>query len=120
MVSVQRTALELLWKGICTITVRQGSQNLTTKRTEFSETMVYQNQPCKLSFTSITSTTENNDAAQVTQATKLFVAPEVNIPPGSKIVVTQNGITNEYEKSGKAAVFTNHQEVPLELFKGWA
>jgi hypothetical protein len=29
-------------------------------------------------------------------------------------------ITINYEKSGEPAVYSHHQEVPLELFKGWA
>ena len=44
----------------------------------------------------------------------------VEIPEGSKITVTQNGVTCDYEQSGKAAVFTYHKEVPLELFREWA
>jgi len=112
--------LELLWKGICTVIIRQESTNPINKRTEFDEVAVYENQPCKLSFERITSTTENNNAALVTQAAKLFISPTVSIPAGSKITVTQNGKTTDYERSGEPAVFTNHQEVPLELFKGWA
>jgi hypothetical protein len=115
-----RAALEKLWKGLCTITVRQGSKNQINKRTEFTETIVYENQPCKLSFERITSTNENNNAVLVIQGAKLFIAPEINIPAGSKITVTQNNKTNVYEKSGEPAIFTNHQEVPLELFKRWA
>jgi len=44
----------------------------------------------------------------------------VDIPEGSKITVTQNGVTHDYERSGKPAVYSCHQEVPLELFKEWA
>jgi len=116
----QRKALELLWKDTCSIIIRQESQNPINKRIEFGEVPVYENQPCKLSFKTITSTTDNNNAALVTQATKLFLAPEVNIPAGSKITVTHNGKTTDYEKSGEPANFSNHQEIPLELFKGWA
>jgi len=114
-----RKALEKLWKGICTIVIRQETQNPTNKRIEFNEVPVYENQPCKLSFETIT-TTENNNTALVTQGAKLFIAPEVDIPPGSKIIVTQNGKTAEYEKSGEPAFYSNHQEIRLVLFKGWA
>ena len=32
----------------------------------------------------------------------------------------KNGVTRDYERSGKSAVYSCHQEVPLELFKEWA
>lgn len=115
-----RTALESLWKGTCTIAIKQEVKNLINKRTEFTEANVYLNQPCKLSFARITSTSENNDAALVIQGAKLFIAPEINISAGSKITVIQNGKTGVYQQSGEPAIYSNHQEVPLELFKGWA
>lgn len=113
-------ALQSLWKGSCTVYVKQEAQDPTTKRITFGESAVYTNQACKLSFEKITDTIENNNAALITQAAKLFISPDVIIPPGSKITVTQNGKTADYEKSGEPAVYSNHQEVPLELFKGWA
>ena len=44
----------------------------------------------------------------------------VHIKGGSKIVVTQNGRTQIFSSSGEAAVYPTHQEIILELFKGWA
>ncbi len=115
-----RPALQLLWKGICTVKVRQESQNPITKRTEFIEVITHTNEPCKLSVETITTTNENTNAASFTQKVKLFIAPEVTIPAGSKITVTQNGKTADYEKTGEPGIFTNHQEIVLDLFKGWA
>ena len=60
------------------------------------------------------------EAAQVAQSVVLYIDPSVDIPEGSKITVTQNGMTRDYERSGKSAVYSCHQEVPLELFKEWA
>lgn len=115
-----RKALEKLWKGICTIYIRQETQDPVTKRMGFNEIPVYTDQPCKLSIETITTTNENSNAAEIIQKVKLFIAPEVDIPPGSKITVTQNGKTADYEKSGEPGLFTNHQEVVLDLFKGWS
>lgn len=115
-----KKALELLWKGTCNVIIKVGKTNPTNKRTEFEEETIYTNQPCKLSFESITSTNETDNVASISQGVKLFLSPTVSIPAGSKIVVTQNGKTADYEKSGEPAIYTNHQEVPLELFKGWA
>ena len=117
-------ALRSLWSGTCTVIVRQGVQNQLNKRMEFTEKVIYQNVPCKLSFKllykTLLSTGEDSKVAPVKQVAKLFIAADLAIPPGSKITVTQNGKTVDYEKSGQPSFYTNHQEVPLELFKGWA
>ena len=120
MVMSQKTAIESLWKGKCTIYVQDEQKNQTNKRTKFVERAIYTEQPCKLSFETINQTTEGNNAAQVTQSVKLFISPEVVFPPGCKITITQNGKTNDYQNSGKPGGYTYHQEVALELFKGWA
>ena len=52
---------------------------------------------------------------------RLVVAhDELDIPAGSKIVVTQEGRTNEYQKSGEPAVYSFHQEVMLVPFERYA
>lgn len=50
----------------------------------------------------------------------LYIDPSVDIPEGSKVTVTQNGVTRDYEQSGTPAVYSTHKEIPLELFRGWA
>ena len=57
------------------------------------------------------------------QGVKLFLSPDVVIPPGCKIVVHRfNELEREftYSQSGEAGVFTNHQEITLALWNGWA
>lgn len=115
-----REALQTLWKGKCTIYIQEETTNPINKRTEFKEVDIYKDEPCKLSFENITTVNESNNAAIVIQKAKLFIGPEINIPPGSKVVVTQNNVTSEYEKSGKPGVYSNHQEIQLDLFKGWS
>jgi len=116
----QRTALEKLWKGVCSIFVNQEHTDPVTKLTSFEPVETIKNQPCKLSYESITVSPENATDSPVAQGVKLFIAPEVVAPPGSKITVTQDGVTNEYSQSGKPAVYSNHQEIKLVLFRGWA
>lgn len=50
----------------------------------------------------------------------LFIAPEVTISPGSKIVITHEGRTGEYSQSGIPAVYPTHQEIVLTVFERWA
>jgi len=120
MVSAVRKAIESLYKGKCNVIEYQSVKDPITKITSQQEVSVLTEQPCRLSFKTINSTSQSDSAAIVTQSVTLFIAPEVNIKPGSKITVIQNNITNDYQSSGKPATYSNHQEIPLELFKGWA
>ena len=87
--------------------------------TGFADVPVLVDQPCRLSFAS-SPVTGDGDVSTVTQTVKLFYAPEVRVKEGSKITVTQNGITTEYRQSGTPMVYATHAEILLELFKGWA
>ena len=54
---------------------------------------------------------------------KLFLSPDVKVPAGCKIIVTRpNDVerTFTYSRSGEPGVFSNHQEIMLEPFRGWA
>lgn len=108
------------YEGLCTITEYQPVTDETTKITGQSEKIVVENQPCKLSFEKITAAQQTETAAAVSQSVKLFIAPEIEIKPGSKITVIQHGATFEYAVSGKPAVYPTHQEIMLEIFRGWA
>ena len=82
--------------------------------------VVIENQPCRLSFKTAPSTSDNGAVAETAQTVKLFLAPELQVKEGSKITVTQNGVTTDYKRSGAPAAYPTHQEIQLELFKGWA
>lgn len=112
--------LKTLWKGSCTVICRVKKQDPITKRTEFVEETVYTDEPCRLSYQRLSPTTDKNGVAEVVQVPKLFLSKELMIPSGSKIIVTQNERTVEFSNSSEPAVYTNHQEIVLELFKGWA
>ncbi|MGN7402741.1 hypothetical protein ACTHO0_23070 [Cytobacillus praedii] len=120
MASAVRTAIESLYKGLCTIKEWQDVKDPVTHITSKQEVDVLVNQPCRLSYKTLASTEQTNSPALVAQSIKLFISPDIVVNPGSKIIVTQNGRTTEYARSGKPAVYTNHQEIILELFKGYA
>ena len=122
MVTAQRKALERLWKDRCSVFVKTKVTDPGTKLTDFVEVPLLQNQPCKLSFETLTSSS-GDPVAAVAQTVKLFLSPDVEIPAGCKIVVTRfNDLERKftYSKSGEAGVFTNHQEIQLEPFKEYA
>lgn len=122
MVNAQRKALERLWKDRCTVYHRVKVTDPKTKLTDFDEKPLLQDQPCKLSFETLNST-DGDRVATVAQSVKLFISPDVEIPAGCKIVVTRfNDLerTFTYSRSGEPGIFTNHQEIMLEPFKGYA
>lgn len=122
MVNAQRKALERLWKDRCTVYHRVKVTDPKTKLTDFDEKPLLQDQPCKLSFETLNST-DGDYVATVAQSVKLFISPDVEIPAGCKIVVTRfNDLerTFTYSRSGEPGIFTNHQEIMLEPFKGYA
>lgn len=122
MVAVEqrRKAIESLYTGLCTISEYEKVKNKETKRTELKENIILENKPCRISYNSFNATAIQDDANSVSQSIKLFIAPEIEIKSGSKIIVTQNGVTKEYQRTGEPAVYATHQEINLELFKGWA
>ncbi len=122
MVNAQRKTLERLWKDRCTVYHRVKVTDPKTKLTDFDEKPLLQDQPCKLSFETLNST-DGDHVATVAQSVKLFISPDVEIPAGCKIVVTRfNDLerTFTYSRSGEPGIFTNHQEIMLEPFKGYA
>ena len=113
-----RKALEKGYIGTFTVTEHK---NVTKPNhtTGFSDVDVLVDQPCRLSFSS-SPTTADGDVPAIAQTVKLFFAPEVTVKEGSKISVTQNGITTVYKRSGTPVVYQTHKEILLELFEGWA
>ena len=115
-----RRAQEATYEGICTIYECRDVTDEKTKLSSEEEVAVIEDQPCKLSFEKLNSVVQTETAAVQAQGVKLFLAPEIAVGSNSKIVVTQNGITNEYSASGKPAIYPTHQEITLESFRGWS
>lgn len=115
-----RKAIESQYKGLCTVKTWESVKDPITKITTQKEVMKFENKACKLSYEKQTTSSSTGGPAVISQTTKLFIAPELDIPPGSKIIVTQHGKTTEFTRSGESARYTNHQEIMLELFRGYA
>ena len=114
-----RGAIELLYNGTCTVTVHQEYEK-DNGSTGFKEAVILENEPCLLSFSNKAASVEGDAAASVSQVTELYISPDVDIPPGSKITVTQNGVTTDYTRSGASAKYAAHQTIILDLWKRWA
>ena len=115
-----RKALEDTYDGVATVIEHRKVKDEQTKVTFYEDVTVLEGQPCKLSFSTINTVVQSESAANVAQTTKLFISPDITIKPGSKITVTQSGVTNDYTYSGVPAVYATHQEIMLDFFKEWA
>lgn len=115
----REAAIKLFWRDKCTLIVRDKVVDPITHITNFSEKIVAEEIPCKLSFSSLSSAGEGNTAA-VSQSVKLFLSNEIEVPAGSKIVVTRRGKEYLFQRSGLPGIFLYHQELLLEAWKGWA
>lgn len=119
MIQVEKQ-LERLYTGRCTIMEYVVEADPKTHITGHpKEQVVYENIPCRLSRKSFPAAVQG-DGNGITEQIKLFLSPEIEVKAGSKITVTQNGMTRDYKNSGVSAVYSSHQEVELELFRGWA
>ncbi len=115
----QQRALQKLWTDRCTVIVRVKKKDEQSKLTDFVEETLFEEEPCKLSFESLSTTGEGN-VPSLGQAAKLFMSNEKEVPAGSKIIVTRQGKTFAFARSGEPGWFTWHQEINLELWKRWA
>lgn len=112
---IHREVLEETYTGICQISGIRSERDPKTKRTEKKEMILYEELPCRLSVSSTQVNAQGEETAKVMKNIKVFLSPEIAIAPGSKFVIIQNGITEQYKNSGKAAVYPTHQEIDLEL-----
>lgn len=117
MVAAARQAMEAMYRGRCTVTEHQQYQE--GGRTKYREVVVLRDQPCRLSFSSAPAAGAADPASSLLQTVKLFLPPDLEVRSGSKITVTQNGITTDYRGSGVPMRYGTHQEMMLELFWGW-
>lgn len=118
--SARRKAVESLYSGLCTVIEYQNVKDGETGITYQREKSVLENQPCRLSYELNYPVAQGEQVGEVSQRVKLFVAPEVHIKNGSKVIVAQNGNKTEYAFSGESAVYDSHREIRLSPFKGWA
>lgn len=107
--------LSTMWIGKCSVQEYKNVVDPITKQTTRKLVPVFQDEPCRLSYSNEPITNLETGLAEVVQITKLFIKPDISISAGSIIQVEQNGVTNKYEKSGHPATYTYHQEIVLQL-----
>lgn len=115
-----REAIEATYFGLLTVTELQKVRDTTTGISKSKEVVVLRDIPCRLSFKTVQSTSQSGSAAELVQVVKLFVSPDIQIKEGSKVTITQDGVTTDYACSGTAATYPTHQEIVLQLFERYA
>ena len=114
----QREAIESMYKDTCDIIQLVNVKDPVTKRVTTTEQVTHSDVPCKLSIKNMATTsdvaTNSNTASAAVQLTTVFMAPELDIPAGSKFLVTHYGRKFKYKSSGYPAIYSSHQEIRLE------
>lgn len=109
-----RDALESLYVGECTV---YGFADVVEDGVTRQEMREIYTGKCRLSYNiKYTSSREGMQTPtfdKAEQRIRLFLKNDCEIPAGSRVVVRQNGIETEYRTSGRASVYTHHQEVAL-------
>lgn len=109
--------LSILWTGKATIYEYNDVTDPETFQTNALLKEVATDEPCRISHHRDTTVDVNRGAPYVTQSIVLFIRPDLVIKEGSVIEVTQHGVTNRYKRASKSAIYTNHQEISLELYE---
>lgn len=106
--------LRRLWTDTCTVTNMQEVEDENDHSTSTKEVTVLKDEPCKLSFQTLSTTAKDGVKAELVQKAKLFLTNEVEIKAGSSITVKRGKRVFEYSSSGLPAIFSSHQEIVLE------
>ena len=120
-IEAYRKTIEKLYDDTCNIYESGYIKDQETGITKpADDILVVTNQQCRISFKNLGSAFQTEGPAKLSQEIKLFIAPELIIKEGSKIVITRNGRTTEYKNSGTPAIYSTHQEIILTLVKEYA
>lgn len=116
-----RRALESRYEDVCSVFVYTNELDPITKQTKQVRKVLLENEPCRLSyqtqaFASLVST-QNEGVPSNYQSTKVFIAPEHDIPENSELEVMHHGRLIKLKRSSVPVIHTNHQEVMVEVLE---
>lgn len=115
------TAIRSMWIGRCTVYNYQDVFNPETHQTTHELVATCHDEPCRVSYQrefTKPSYVENGVASAMQRIT-LIIRPDLCIDAGSVIEVTQRGITSKYKRASAPMIYTNHQEVWLEIYEDY-
>lgn len=110
----ERALLEKTFDGAMTVTGAR-KETIDGETVVTPDAVLYEDRPCALSRNGDAKTEQTDDAGRVAVLAKVFCAPELVIPAGSRITVTQYGQTRQFRFSGEAFAYPTHQELTVQL-----
>lgn len=111
--SIFTKAIQSIWHDTCTVYVKSPVKHGVI--TSFDDVVLYEDLPCRLSYSDSKTAQEGELVTKVGQVITLFLASDVEIPAGAKIAVTHAKTTTIYKQSSQIRVHTNHIEVNLDI-----
>ena len=106
-------AMKSLWTDLCTCRIRQKTKDPVTGLTDTEPVTLFEDEPCLLNFEMVTAA-DGDEVATTAQAVTLIISSTVSVPAGSSVTILRDGKTYSYKRSGLPAVYSYHQEIPLE------
>lgn len=110
---------ELLFEDKCNIYeyVKEKQPNGSTAH---KEKLILADIPCRISFNGANQVAEGAKYSTPVQSIKLFIPNNITVKDGSKLEITRQGETTAYKNSGVISKYPTHNELGLELFRGWS
>lgn len=112
-----KSITESLYDCKCSIIEYTHTTDENTGITSLKDVMAYKDVPCRISFESFPISGQTENINNITQKIKLFISPDIEIKPGSRIEINKNGEVKFYSMSGISAKYISHQEIFLENYK---
>lgn len=116
--ALERKWLEMTYDGVMTVTGSK-KENVDGETIVTSDAILYEEQPCALSFSGTPDGAQGEDAGEITYQGTIFCAPELMIPAGCRITVVQYGVIYALRYSGEGIAYPTHQQLSVTR-KGWA
>lgn len=113
-----RMAQESLYDATCSI-FGQIDYTKPNGATAQKEGCYITDHACKVGKKTLIASNQTDAENTIVYTPQLFISPELDIRPGSKVIVTQikagKTIMTKYEQTGVPAVYDTHQEIIMKL-----
>ena len=76
--------------------------------------LLYDGVPCALSQYQLRPAAHGDSHSQREYQAKLFAPPDVSLPAGCDVEVSQHGMMYKFRYSGEAFIYPSHQEIMVE------
>lgn len=116
VVELYRKKIEQLYTHKCTIAEVKAVKDPVKKTTVMEDVETYKNISCRISF-NLQKVDEKELVNSSESVVKLFIAPEVLMKEGSKVIATVNGVVTQYECSTTPFLYSTHNEYLLKFVK---